>query len=607
MTAERELRLALAMRGGVSLAVWIGGCVQEIDRLRWDVVRGPDPSRNALARLAKDVGIGQVTVDVMSGASAGGLNAVIYGTAMAAGVKVDELRHTWMKIADIEQLQQLAGFPKKDEPSLLDGEYFREQLGASLQQLVAAGEEKAKANRDRDLAATRLDVLLSVSSLDATETRTVLDPALPEVERRIEGMVHLYHHDGVSDFVGAAVDRETRIEVLKTAGRSTAAFPVAFAPQLAGTGLKKRLEMRPRQPDRVMLYDGGVTDNMPVGKASRLIEAAPADGPTSRVLLYLHPSPGAKDDQEPQDPDRLASPLDVIKSAAGSLRAKSLAEDLRTIKAHNASIGAQLGSRERLLQPEPLPPPEVGAIPSLDAARLADLLSFPWDHLDGIVPLPAREEPLLEGRSGDFERELVLRVRERLQYVREMAAANKGVDPVLPVLAVGSVRPWSPIIRAASLLIEWFNRYKLDAAGGDTPKARLYEIRANAYLEASRLNQDTLDALRQDAEGSDKSAESWAEDLVARRLEQIVRRKEWEAIETAWADLCRQALLIRRSAEHPPAEADRVEFTFTDRAVMGIQLTTDEITKTSLRQAARVLNAIDRALLPLHRGPPWEA
>jgi hypothetical protein len=31
MVAPRELRLALGMRGGVSLAVWIGGACAEID------------------------------------------------------------------------------------------------------------------------------------------------------------------------------------------------------------------------------------------------------------------------------------------------------------------------------------------------------------------------------------------------------------------------------------------------------------------------------------------------------------------------------------------------------------------------------------------------
>ena len=32
--SRRQLRLALSMNGGVSLAVWIGGSVSEIDRVR---------------------------------------------------------------------------------------------------------------------------------------------------------------------------------------------------------------------------------------------------------------------------------------------------------------------------------------------------------------------------------------------------------------------------------------------------------------------------------------------------------------------------------------------------------------------------------------------
>ena len=33
-TARREIRLALVLNGGVSLAIWIGGVVAEIDRAR---------------------------------------------------------------------------------------------------------------------------------------------------------------------------------------------------------------------------------------------------------------------------------------------------------------------------------------------------------------------------------------------------------------------------------------------------------------------------------------------------------------------------------------------------------------------------------------------
>ena len=45
----RELRLALSMNGGVSLAVWIGGSVSEIDCLRrgeafWEISSRPAAS-----------------------------------------------------------------------------------------------------------------------------------------------------------------------------------------------------------------------------------------------------------------------------------------------------------------------------------------------------------------------------------------------------------------------------------------------------------------------------------------------------------------------------------------------------------------------------------
>ena len=72
---RRQLRLALSMNGGVSLAVWIGGAVSEIDCLRrgdefWgDLLEGCGFQREAL-------------VDVMTGASAGGLNAVLMAQAI---------------------------------------------------------------------------------------------------------------------------------------------------------------------------------------------------------------------------------------------------------------------------------------------------------------------------------------------------------------------------------------------------------------------------------------------------------------------------------------------------------------------------------------------
>jgi hypothetical protein len=65
-----EVRLALVMNGGVSLAVWMGGVTQEINRL----VRGESVYGEIQSLLLQSA-----RVDVISGASAGGLNGRVRG------------------------------------------------------------------------------------------------------------------------------------------------------------------------------------------------------------------------------------------------------------------------------------------------------------------------------------------------------------------------------------------------------------------------------------------------------------------------------------------------------------------------------------------------
>ena len=69
------------MRGGVSLSVWIGGACAEVDELRTSV-RSEQDAPPAFWRLLLDLtGHDTVAVDILAGASAGGLNAVIYAAA----------------------------------------------------------------------------------------------------------------------------------------------------------------------------------------------------------------------------------------------------------------------------------------------------------------------------------------------------------------------------------------------------------------------------------------------------------------------------------------------------------------------------------------------
>jgi predicted acylesterase/phospholipase RssA len=71
MADDERLRFAVAMRGGVSLAVWIGGALHEIRSLSSET--STSTGVLGLTRFAA------VDVDVLTGASAGGLNAALAG------------------------------------------------------------------------------------------------------------------------------------------------------------------------------------------------------------------------------------------------------------------------------------------------------------------------------------------------------------------------------------------------------------------------------------------------------------------------------------------------------------------------------------------------
>ena len=95
------------MRGGVSLAVWIGGAMQEIDHLRRRRATSPTTS-------SASPGFNRLQVDIITGASAGGLNAALAGMAIAHGTSLACLRKVWMDTADIDSLLDMPALPGAD-------------------------------------------------------------------------------------------------------------------------------------------------------------------------------------------------------------------------------------------------------------------------------------------------------------------------------------------------------------------------------------------------------------------------------------------------------------------------------------------------------------
>jgi hypothetical protein len=138
--SEHEIRLALVLNGGVSLAVWMGGVAHELDLAR-RASAGPNapPPKEYDSALSARCGElcsrerqhRQVVVDVIAGTSAGGLNGALLAMAIASGSTLDPpdeepgpwLRQRWSALGALETGKLLPTPAGPDSPQwILDGD-----------------------------------------------------------------------------------------------------------------------------------------------------------------------------------------------------------------------------------------------------------------------------------------------------------------------------------------------------------------------------------------------------------------------------------------------------------------------------------------------------
>ena len=115
---EKELRIALVCYGGVSLAVYMHGITKEIWRLAKAsqlvhssafIDSGSPPPDDVYSTLLSTIAAQadtdiRIIVDILAGASAGGINAVFLGHAIATGQALDPLTDLWLDSADVDAL-----------------------------------------------------------------------------------------------------------------------------------------------------------------------------------------------------------------------------------------------------------------------------------------------------------------------------------------------------------------------------------------------------------------------------------------------------------------------------------------------------------------------
>lgn len=366
-----EVRFAVVLNGGVSLAVWMGGVVLELDRLTKAELAAEADAAYSLLKLLTGC---SARVDVITGTSAGGINgAALALTQVNRHKDPAMLRDLWIDQGRIESLLRQ---PFQGEPtSLLRGdEYFLPRLHSALEMLATPADtdtvtDPREAPIDLSITTT---VLRGNQAVSVDSTGQLLPQSLHAARfhwQRLPGRP-------------AEEDPFSREHLPRTAhrlalaSRSSASFPVAFEPSFVPVGspdhrepaadhaLSAEVRLRPDMGDLVESWgtgrvgsdrsrfcvDGGVLANTPTLAALQACEAMPAAGPVRRLVLLVFPhapSPGLDPADKQGAPPTVTGALSGL---LGALTAQGGRSYVEALERHNLAAAGRRGARGDILE-----------------------------------------------------------------------------------------------------------------------------------------------------------------------------------------------------------------------------------------------------------------
>ncbi len=367
---EKELRIALVCFGGVSLAIYMHGISKEVLKLIRasaalhaiedrtarlsaafsDIVpvQGPEYDTEAvyfelLREIGRDVDL-RVIVDIVAGASAGGINGTMLARALSHDLPIDGLRDLWLDKGDVAILlapEARAGRMSKMAlrpllwaaattglmPSIKDPEvrrnlslfmrsrWFKPPLdgpcmaGLMYDAINAMGAPK---NTGASLLPSnqRLDLYVTLTDYYGQQHLVQIhDPPLIH-EREHRHVLHFEYRRSQ----GGATDSDFDLAngpALAFAARATSSFPGVFPPariaemdqvvaERGGSWPQRRrfLERNFRRyleanqdPTYASFIDGSVLNNRPFREAISAIHGRSAYRQAERRLVYIEPNP----------------------------------------------------------------------------------------------------------------------------------------------------------------------------------------------------------------------------------------------------------------------------------------------------------------------------
>jgi patatin-related protein len=391
-----ELRLALVCYGGVSLAVYMHGVTKEVHKLvrasrsfdtitnldapnLFEGINGADSEYwyfEALRELAQGGRRVSVTVDIISGTSAGGINGVILGKALACNASQDGLKQLWISEGDLKKLLRAPPIGGVKTRALLAAAWLLihlrkptspllgERMSRLLAKLLADMDDQAKSRTGSDESTLlpqsgTLDLYVTATDLHGFE---VLVPTgvggASQRDRSYAQVLEFCATEGGFD--------ATATPALAFAARATSSFPGAFAPvsinsfgkELAGAPSPISLarvgnhlrycydEDHVKQMD-AWFVDGGVLDNAPFDLVVKSIADKRAESEVLRRVVYIQPDPArplGSPDREPVGNNESPGWLQGVWAAAAEVKGShTILSDLERFREMNIRI-AEIGA-----------------------------------------------------------------------------------------------------------------------------------------------------------------------------------------------------------------------------------------------------------------------
>lgn len=416
---ERELRLALVCYGGVSLAIYMHGVSREILKLvrasrAYHAVpedtassanytdaaphHGELDTEAVYFEMLQEIGAHvrlRVIVDVIAGASAGGINGIMLARALAFDLSLDAHRRLWLDLADIESLLDPAARPSRlsklymrplfwlakllrrrrsrhtgevgEDPEVLQNlslfmrsRWFEPPLsGPTMSNMMLDALESLGEERDghHSLLPPGLPLELFVTATDFWGSPQTIPLHTPPTvrEREHRHIFHFHHQFGRNRDLHPSTLGRDHLPSLAFAARATSSFPGAFPPlrlaemdavleqrdtEWAGRSAFIARQLRgvrrsSKNADQAAFIDGSVLMNKPVSVALDAVQRHPTNRETDRRLVYLEPSPEPENEPAREAPGFFTTILGALSSIP---RHQPIHDDLDWIAQFNNKV-----------------------------------------------------------------------------------------------------------------------------------------------------------------------------------------------------------------------------------------------------------------------------